>query len=233
MAEEMNRIAQLQQLLKLEERRQELRSELDKLDKEFAAIGEGIMAEGVPLHSAALEGIAPAPVAAAKRPARTSSKREARGSLKERVLSMLAAAGAEGISVREIAEALGTKAQNIHSWFNNTGRKNPAIKKVGEARYSLDSSAGLIAKKPTSAPAPSKKPAGQNKSASKSSGSARGELRDKILAELKASGSNGVTVKELSEKVGVPYKNVSIWFSTTGRKHSEIKKIGPARYAID
>ncbi len=238
MAEEMNRIAQLQQMLKLEERRQELQSVLDKLDKEFASIGEGFMAERPPSQSTALKDMAPTQVSAPKRPAKTPSRREARGSLKERVLSMLAGAGAEGITVREIADALGTKPQNIHSWFNNTGRKNPAIKKIGEARYSIDSSTGLTATKATSAPAasktaPSKKTAGPNKSAGKSGGSARGELRDKILAELKASGSKGVSVKELSEKVGVPYKNVSIWFSTTGRKHSEIKKIGPARYAID
>jgi len=233
MAEEMNRIAQLQQLLKLEQRRQELQSELDKLDKEFASIGEGIIAERPPSRSPGLERLVPAPVVAPKRAAKTSSKREARGSLKERVLSMLASAGAEGISVREIAEALGTKAQNIHSWFNDTGRKNPSIRKMGEARYSIDSSAVSPGTKFTSTLAAPKKAAGTNKSTSKSSGSARGELRDKILAELKASGSNGVTVKELSEKVSVPYKNVSIWFSTTGRKHSEIKKIGPARYAID
>ena len=238
MAEEMNRIAQLQQMLKLEERRQELQSQLDELDKEFALVGEGIIAESTPSRPASLKSVAPPSAVGPKKPARPSSGREARGSLKERVLSMLAGAGAEGISVREIAEALGTKPQNIHSWFNNTGRKNPAIKKIGEARYSLGSSASLTNTKSASTPPPPKtaspkKSSGANKSVSKSGGSARGELRDKILAELKSSGSKGVSVKELSEKVGVPYKNVSIWFSTTGRKHSEIKKIGPARYSID
>jgi hypothetical protein len=240
-AKEMNRITQLQQLLKLEERRQELQSQLDELDTEFASVSEGIIAQHPPSQPAAVKDMAPAPApeaAAQKRPAKITSRREARGSLKERVMTLLASAGGEGISVREIAEALGTKAQNIHSWFNNTGRKNPAIKKVGEARYSFDNSAGVSSPKaatPTAPPkaAPSRKAAPASKSASKGGGSARGELRDKIISELKASGSKGISVKELSEKVGVPYKNVSIWFSTTGRKHSEIKKIGPARYVID
>jgi lambda repressor-like predicted transcriptional regulator len=234
MAKEMNRIAQLQQMLKLEERRQKLQSELDELDSEFASIGEGILVERPPSRVAALKEMTPP----SKMPVKVSSEREARGGLKERVMSMLESAGAGGISVRELAEALRTKLQNIHSWFNNTGRKNPAIKKVGEARYSLDSAKGVSMNAESNVeaapkPAPARKTSAPKKSAtSKGGGSARGELRDKILAELKASGTKGVTVKELSEKVGVPYKNVSIWFSTTGRKHSEIKKIAPARYSI-
>jgi len=71
---------------------------------------------------------APAPAKAAK----TGSKR---GALKGDILKLLAAAGPEGVSVKDISSALGVKNQNVHVWFSTTGKKMPEIGKVGEARY--------------------------------------------------------------------------------------------------
>lgn len=62
--------------------------------------------------------------------------------------------------------------------------------------------------------------------------SRRGELAEKITALLRQSGSGGISVKDISEKIGVPYKNVAIWFATTGKKNKAIKKVAPARYKI-
>jgi len=70
----------------------------------------------------------PAPAKAAK----TGSKR---GALKGDILKLLAAAGPEGVSVKDISSALGVKNQNVHVWFSTTGKKMPEIGKVGEARY--------------------------------------------------------------------------------------------------
>jgi hypothetical protein len=61
----------------------------------------------------------------------------------------------------------------------------------------------------------------------------RGALSEQILHALAASGKEGITLKDLAEKVGSKYQNVAIWFSTTGKKNSAIKKIVPGRYRLD
>lgn len=59
----------------------------------------------------------------------------------------------------------------------------------------------------------------------------RGALKEKILAELKAAGKDGVSVKALSAKLGVKNQNVHVWFATTG-KTVGVKKIGPGKYRL-
>lgn len=68
-------------------------------------------------------------------------------------------------------------------------------------------------------------------SGSKSSGR-RGALKEAILAALKASGDKGISVKELSEKLGVKAQNVHVWFSSTGRKLGTIQKLSAGRYRL-
>lgn len=84
---------------------------------------------------------------------------------------------------------------------------------------------------PPKAPKPASKPAA--KPAGKTSkGFQRGALVDNILAALKAAGAKGATIKDLSAKFGAPYRNIQVWFATTGKKHKEIKKIAPATYRL-
>jgi hypothetical protein len=59
----------------------------------------------------------------------------------------------------------------------------------------------------------------------------RGEMKERILAELQAAGKTGRHFKELSEKLGVKYGNISVWFQSTGKNIPEIMKVGPARFA--
>jgi hypothetical protein len=68
--------------------------------------------------------------------------------------------------------------------------------------------------------------------AGKRRGSPRGHLRDVIVATLKAAGPSGATINDLSNKLGVKYKNIAVWFATTGRKNKSIKKIAPATYQL-
>jgi len=56
-----------------------------------------------------------------------------------------------------------------------------------------------------------------------------GGLKDRILALLATAGSEGLRVKEIAKKLGSPAPNISVWFSTTGKKLT--KKIQPGRYA--
>jgi len=72
------------------------------------------------------------PVAPVKRGA---GKRAKPGQFKDSVLATVKAAGKAGISVKDIARKLGLNPQRIYVWFNATGSKVKAIKKVAPATY--------------------------------------------------------------------------------------------------
>ena len=56
-----------------------------------------------------------------------------------------------------------------------------------------------------------------------------GSLKDRILELLDAAGAGGLRVKEIAEGLGIKGTNISVWFSTTGKKHT--KRLEPGRYA--
>jgi hypothetical protein len=60
----------------------------------------------------------------------------------------------------------------------------------------------------------------------------RGALKEAILEELKAAGSKGVSVKDLSAKLGVKNQNLHVWFSTTGKTVKGLKKTGTGTWAL-
>lgn len=57
-------------------------------------------------------------------------------------------------------------------------------------------------------------------------------MKEAILQELKKAGAEGVAIKDLSNKLGVKYKNLYIWFVTTGKRTPGVEKAGPARYRL-
>ena len=73
---------------------------------------------------------------------------------------------------------------------------------------------------------PAKKAAGTGKRAP------RGQIKKKILAALKAAGDAGMKVTDLSKKIGVKNANVHVWFSSTGKKLPEIKRVGKAHFKL-
>ena len=64
-------------------------------------------------------------------------------------------------------------------------------------------------------------------------GRRRAKLKDKILKALQAAGKVGRSVKELADDLKANPGSVSVWFYTTGKKIKGLKKIEPARYALD
>ena len=60
----------------------------------------------------------------------------------------------------------------------------------------------------------------------------RGELKEKIVRALRVAGHKGATIRELSEKLGVPSANLYVWFNGTGRNTRGIRKIGVAKYRL-
>ena len=85
---------------------------------------------------------------------------------------------------------------------------------------------GRPAKKKADRPAKVSKTAGKAKRAS------RGGLKNKILSALKTAGDAGVKVTDLAKKLGVKNTNVHVWFSTTGKKHPDIKKVGKGHFKL-
>lgn len=77
-------------------------------------------------------------------------------------------------------------------------------------------------------PVKSAKKKGRRKTKSKSG--KRGGLKTRVLALLEAAGHQGLRVKEIAEKLGTTPGNISVWFSTTGKKLTS--KIEPGRYAV-
>jgi hypothetical protein len=67
------------------------------------------------------------------------------------------------------------------------------------------------------------------KRARKTKAGKAGGLKERILDLLDAAGDEGLRVKEIAEKLGAKAGNISVWFSTTGKKHT--RKIKPGRYA--
>ena len=59
----------------------------------------------------------------------------------------------------------------------------------------------------------------------------RGTLKAAIVESLKGAGKAGITVKELSSRLGLGYSRVFAWFYKTGANIKEIKKAGPGQYA--
>lgn len=63
------------------------------------------------------------------------------------------------------------------------------------------------------------------------SGGRRGAVKEQIVAALKASGSKGVSVKDLSSKLGIKAGNIHVWFATTG-KTVGVAKVAPGVYRL-
>lgn len=58
----------------------------------------------------------------------------------------------------------------------------------------------------------------------------RGELKEAIIQELRDAGRGGVHIKDIAQKLGLPPGNINVWFQTTGKRISNIKKAAPATY---
>ncbi len=59
----------------------------------------------------------------------------------------------------------------------------------------------------------------------------RGQVKRKIIRNLKAAGKSGVAIKDLAAKLGKSYGSTNVWLHTTGKGVSEIKKVAPGRFA--
>jgi len=125
--------------------------------------------------------------------AKKKSKGSNPGSLKDRILALLEAAGDEGVRVKDIAEKLAAKPGNIAVWFSTTGKA--ITKKVSPGRF---------AKKGASKSSAAAKPAKKLRKAKKKGGLTP-EGRAKLAANMKARWAARKAGKPAA-KVGKPAK---------------------------
>ena len=239
-----SRIDRLKAMLSLEEKRSALQQQLDALHLKLSALKDQLF-DDAPSARTPKAASVKAP-AAAKAGRKGRSKR---GALKEQILAALTSAGQAGVRVTELAGALGTKAANIHAWFHSTGKRIPGLSKVSGGHYRLKggapapkesapvAKAAAAAPKATASkaakPAKVKAPkAARGKSKGPGKGAKRGELSENIIRALGAAGDKGLKIKDLADKVGANYRNVSVWFVTTGKKYPKVKKVAPAHYRL-
>ena len=208
--------------MNIEKERAALQSKLDQMLARLEIIKGALFSDGGNLSAVpATKLVAPA---ASKAAPAAKRGRAARGELKQRIFQALAAAGKNGMRVRDLAVALAAKPEALHSWFQFARKSIPAIRKAGKGRYRL---VGAV---PMAAPAaPKAKTAGK---ARKSAGNQRGQLLERIQASLKAAGKGGARVGDLAKEYGMNPRNLFVWFSTTGKNFKAIKKVGPGHYRL-
>lgn len=212
------RIERLKTMMSLEEKRSALQGELAAIQQQLANLQKRLFDDSA---------VAEEPAAKSSVKVKYSaSKRARRGALSENILAALSSAGEAGIRVKDLASSIGVKAANIHSWFQSTAKRHPSIKKLAAGVYGLDGNAAPVVATPARTEAKAK-PAEKKSRTGK-----RGALAEKIVSILEAAGSDGITIKEIAAKVGAEYRNISIWFATTGKKNAKIKKLGPAHYKL-
>ncbi len=217
------RIERLKAMLDLEEKRSALQQQLDAVQAELSSLKDQLFDDGPVVASSVSTS---SPVTRAPR----SKGRSQRGALKEQVLAALQGAGSAGVRVTELAAALGTKPANIHAWFHSTGRRVPGIVKVSGGHYRFD--AGSAEPTKTKEKGAKGRPAKVRFSSARR-GAKRGELSNNIIEALTEAGSEGLSIKDLSAKIGAKYRNVSVWFVTTGKKFPKLKKTGPGHYKLN
>ena len=237
------RIARLKEMIALEEKRASLQSHIAVVNERLSTIQNELYGAGAARNATAKEPLVPKQKALVK--LHPKGQRKGRGELKGQILEMLNAAGNAGTSVKELADRIGIKTANIHSWFSANIKKLAGLKKVGAARYALNSTAVVSpkpakkakgAKKPKarkSVKAPKKAKAAKVVKKGKVVKAARGQLKEQILSALKAAGTEGITIKDLAAKLNAKYRNVYIWFVTTGKNIEGITKVGPAQYKME
>jgi hypothetical protein len=220
------RIERLKEMMALEEKRAALQGELDSILLQMSALKDRLLDE-----TADIATTVPKAVSVGRK---IVVRRQKRGLLKDKVMAALEAAGSAGVKVKELAAAIGTKPVNVHSWFHSALKRSAPIEKIRGGHYRLDGNAAAAKPAKASAPAakPAKAPAPAAKGKARRGKTKRGQLTAQILEALKAAGSAGITVADLSTKLGAKYKNVYIWFATTGKKNSAVKKLGPAKYKL-
>ena len=123
-------------------------------------------------------------------------------------------------TLRQLVE-LSQRKEALMAQIQNIDRKMVRVQsKFGIPSRNPALRAPVTVSRPTGRPSP---PARRAK---------RGALKEKILRALRAAGSKGASIQELSGKLRVRTANLYVWFNGTGRNVPGLKKIGAAKYRL-
>lgn len=211
-----DRLSLFREAMDLESERSSIQTELARVSSRLTAI-HGLLASGSETARLSKVGGSSGFLRAASKP----KARAGRGELKAQILEALQGAGEKGIRVQPLAQSLGVNPVNIYSWFQISAKKIPQIKKIDRGLYRWE---GPSVGNPPITKSPK---IGKTKRSGK-----HGAIKAQVVATLKAAGSKGLTVRDLAAKIGVKQTNLSVWFSTTGKKNKSIKKVGPGHYKL-
>lgn len=122
-------------------------------------------------------------------------------------------------------------SQSLRRILTLTERKDELVKLVAELETEISKVlSGVAAPIVKAAKAPKAAPVRKSRQPRSSGKGKSGGLKGKILSVLESAGAEGLKIKEIAAKVGAPAANVSVWFSTTGKKLTQ--KLEPGRYAV-
>ena len=122
--------AQLGELSKLVALKEKLQAELEAVEAKLENLGGGKV--GGKRRGRPAGKVKPAKASGAKRGPKKGSKP---GYLKVKVVEALKAAGAAGLTIKDLASKVGSKPNNLNSWFYTTGKK--VAKKLDSGKYIL------------------------------------------------------------------------------------------------
>lgn len=201
----------------------ELESDLASIESDLARVSARLTA--IHRHLAS-DSEAVGPAEAVRRPktpppSRKPTGRARRGELRTLILQALQHAGGDGIRVQPLAESIGAKPVNVYSWFQIAAKNIPQIEKIGRGLYRWYGPA-------VTEPIGTKRPKTERKRRS----GKHGALKAWVEKLLRSAGSKGMTIRDLAAKIGVKHTNLSVWFSTTGKKNKAIKKVAPGHYKL-
>jgi hypothetical protein len=219
------RIDALRQLMELEQRRSILQTELDEILVKTVALQSDILTDGAGPRSRRAVTNNHAPDGS-----NTRVRRMRRGELRLQIVESLRAAGEKGVLVKELSTLLRMKSVNIHSWFHSAIQRFPQIKKASPGRYVLVGDLKL-----PELPSQNQQGRSLNELTGRSgrrSRSKRGEVTRLIMQNLDLAGDDGITVQDLAGRIGANYRNVHVWFSSTGKKNPLIQKMTRGKYRL-
>jgi len=138
----------------------------------------------------------------------------AKGPLAKQILAALEAADGNGLTVKELAEKVGTRNQNIFVWFATTGKKLPEIVKIGEGRYCHKARQAVTSPAAEAPPPePPHDPVMKQVAAE--------ILEDEAVNEIRNAGADGIAISALAKKIGYPEADVRRWWATNSARLRE------------
>ena len=158
----------VQHIVRLVERKEQLLAQVAEIDTTLTSLGLGNQRAVTPVEKPAparrkRQRRATAPAITNPKPmveVTTPGKRTPRGALKAAIVDLLKEAGGAGLSTAEIAGKLGANPKGTYVWFYKTGKTVPEIKQIGPGRYmwAADTAPGDAAPQTPAKPAPPSKP---------------------------------------------------------------------------